>query len=110
MENDMMIRGFKKTSGTNLELEIFLENGRKTIPLQPAALLHHFLPVIGDVGEINLNSRVKPVLGSHQHVPVLSLQHALSSVLLQLLVEFQADANVDFCPIIFRIGQSEQDE
>ena len=71
-----------KTSGTNLELKIFLEHGGEAVPLQPAALLHHFLPVLGDVGEINLNSRVKPILGSHQHVPVLSLQHALSSVLL----------------------------
>ena len=103
------MRGFKTTSGTNLELEIFLEDGGEAIPLQPAALLHHLLPVLGDVGEINLNSGVEPLLRSHQHVPVLSLQHALSSVLLQFLVEFQADANVDFCPVIFRIGQSEQE-
>ena len=103
------MRGFQTTSGTNLELEIFLEDGGEAIPLQPAALLHHLLPVLGDVGEINLDSGVEPLLRFHQHVPVLSLQHALSSVLLQFLVEFQADANVDFCPVIFRIGQSEQE-
>ena len=77
-----MMQCFKTTCGPNLELEVFLEHGGETIPLQPSALLHHFLPVLGDVGEINLHSGVKPILGGHQHVPVLSLQHALSSVLL----------------------------
>ena len=91
---------------TNLELKIFLEDGSEAVPLQSAALLDHLLPVFRNVGEIDLDSGVEPVLRSHKHVAVLSLKDALGAVLLQLLVEFQADANVDFRTIIFGIGQS----
>ena len=95
-----------KSYTTNLELEIFFEDGSETVPFQPAALLDHFLPVGRDVGEIDLDGGVKPVLGLHQHTAVLPLQDPLRPVLLQLLVEFQADADVDLWPIIFGIGQS----